>query len=112
MNSRPAMQMWLPLKVEGELFCADTADDSPSEDEQLMERVVKRGNLIQALKRVKRNSVCPYGRLFCCPWSAKAVRQRIISTEPPWYVIRMPGGVGGGEAVRSLPIPIMPKRTN
>jgi len=28
------------------------------------------------------------------------------STEPPWYVIRMPGGVGGGRAVRPPPIPI------
>lgn len=29
------------------------------------------------------------------------------SAEPPWYVIRLPGGVGGGEVVRPLPIPIM-----
>jgi hypothetical protein len=26
------------------------------------------------------------------------VRQLGIPTEPPWYVIRMPGGVGGGES--------------
>jgi hypothetical protein len=34
------------------------------------------------------------------PWrwfgSAEAVPQGSLSTEPPWYVIRMPGGVGGG----------------
>ena len=28
------------------------------------------------------------------------------NNEPLWYVIRMPGGVGGGGAARHLPIPI------
>ena len=53
MNIRPAIQLWLPFTVEGEVFRDDTFSESPSE--------------------------------------------KTISTEPPWYVIRMPGGVGGGE---------------
>ncbi|MBP1758923.1 MAG: ltrA [Firmicutes bacterium] len=59
MNSRPAIQMWLPLHVEGELFCGEAGPESPSYDEQLMERVVERDNLIRALKQVERNGGSP-----------------------------------------------------
>jgi RNA-directed DNA polymerase len=59
MNSRPAIQLWLPLQIKGELFCGEPIDGSPSEDEQLMERVVERDNLIQALKQVRRNGGSP-----------------------------------------------------
>ncbi len=55
MSSRPAIQMWLPLHVEGELFRGEAASESPSEDEQVMERVVEKDNLIRALKQVRRN---------------------------------------------------------
>jgi hypothetical protein len=44
--------MWLPLRIEGELFCGEAITESPSYDEQLMERVVERDNLIRALKQV------------------------------------------------------------
>jgi RNA-directed DNA polymerase len=59
MSSRPAIQMWLPLHVEGELFCGDAVPESPSEDEQVMERVVEKDNLIRALKQVRRNGGSP-----------------------------------------------------
>jgi RNA-directed DNA polymerase len=59
MSSRPAIQMWLPLHVEGELFCGDAVPEGRSEDEQLMERVVEKDNLIRALKQVRRNGGSP-----------------------------------------------------
>jgi RNA-directed DNA polymerase len=59
MNSRPAIQLWLPLHMEGILFCGESAGGSPSYDEQLMERVVERDNLIRALKQVERNGGSP-----------------------------------------------------
>ncbi len=59
MNSRPAIQLGLPLQIKGELFCGEPIDGSPSDDEQLMERVVERDNLIQALKQVRRNGGSP-----------------------------------------------------
>src|SRR3990172_4084513 len=59
MNSRPAIQLWLPLQIKGELFCGEPIVGSPSEDEQLMEQVVERDNLIRALKQVRRNGGSP-----------------------------------------------------
>lgn len=59
MSSRPAIQLWLPLHVEGILFHGEPRTGSPSEDEQLMERVVERDNLIRALKQVERNGGSP-----------------------------------------------------
>jgi len=58
-NNRPAKQMWLPFEIKGELFTlkADTA--SPVEDEQVMEEVVGRDNLLTALRNVKRNGGSP-----------------------------------------------------
>jgi hypothetical protein len=38
MSSRPAIQLWLPLHVEGTLFCGEPIANGPSEDEQWMER--------------------------------------------------------------------------
>jgi len=51
--------MWLPLHVEGEVFRGDAVTESPSEDEQVMERVVEKDNLIRALKQVMRNGGSP-----------------------------------------------------
>jgi len=59
MSSRPAEQLWLPFVKRGELTRAETTTESPPEDEQLMERVVERDNLIRALKKVKRNGGSP-----------------------------------------------------
>jgi hypothetical protein len=33
MSSRPAIQMWLSLHIEGEVFRGDAVPESPSEDE-------------------------------------------------------------------------------
>lgn len=59
MSSKPAEQLRLPFTSEGELSGAESTVESPSEDEQLMERVVQRDNLLQALKQVKRNGGSP-----------------------------------------------------
>jgi RNA-directed DNA polymerase len=59
MSSRPAGQLWLPFEKGGELRRAEAATESPPEDEQLMERVVERDNLVRALKRVERNGGSP-----------------------------------------------------
>jgi hypothetical protein len=42
--------------------------------------------------------VCPADKIFCISWSPETVHngKSTGSTEPPCYVIRMPGGVGGG----------------
>jgi RNA-directed DNA polymerase len=60
-NNRPARQLWLPFEIKDGLFTwkADTA--SPVEDEQVMEKVVDRGNLLTALRNVKRNGGSPGG---------------------------------------------------
>lgn len=55
MSSKPAEQLWLPFEKRGKLCIAETTTENPPEDEQLMERVVERDNLIRALKQVKRN---------------------------------------------------------
>jgi len=59
MNSRPAVQLWLPFEKKGELGRVEATTESPPEDAQLMERVVERDNLIRALKQVKRNGGSP-----------------------------------------------------
>lgn len=59
MNSRPARQVWLPFKIEGERFRAESTTECPSEDERLVERVVERDNLFRALRQVQRNGGSP-----------------------------------------------------
>ena len=96
MSMRPSNQLWLPLESEGDMFGVNADSESPSEDEGLMERVVERENLFRALKRVQDNGGSP--GVDCLACSAETIYQRIVSTEPPWYVMRMPGGVGGGKS--------------
>ena len=55
MDSRPAIQPWLPLVMKGELLHDESSSERLSEGGGLMERVVERDNLLRALKRVKRN---------------------------------------------------------
>jgi RNA-directed DNA polymerase len=59
MHSKPAIQTWLPLDIGGKLSHDETKSERLSEDGCLMERVVERDNLLQALKRVKRNGGSP-----------------------------------------------------
>lgn len=59
MSSKPAEQLWLPFEKRGKLCQTDATTENPPEDEQLMERVVERDNLIRALKQVKRNGGSP-----------------------------------------------------
>ena len=56
---RPAKQLWLPFAIEGGLFTSKADTASPVEEEQLMERVVDRENLLTALRNVKRNGGAP-----------------------------------------------------
>ena len=58
-NIRPAKQMWLPFEIKGGLFTSKADTASPVEDEQLMEKVVDRDNLLTALQNVKRNGGSP-----------------------------------------------------
>lgn len=51
----PARQLWLPFEIKGGLFTSKADTASPVEEEQLMERVVERRNLLTALGNVKRN---------------------------------------------------------
>ena len=59
MNNRPAKQLWLPFEIKGELFTSKADTASPVEDEQFMEKVVDRDNLLTALRNVKRNGGSP-----------------------------------------------------
>jgi RNA-directed DNA polymerase len=56
---KPAKQLWLPFEIKGGLFTTKADTASPVEDEQLMERVVDRDNLLTALGNVKRNGGSP-----------------------------------------------------
>lgn len=59
MNIRPAKQLWLPFEIKGGLFTSKADTASPVEDEQIMEKVVGRDNLLTALRNVKRNGGSP-----------------------------------------------------
>jgi RNA-directed DNA polymerase len=58
-NNRPARQLWLPFEIKDGLFTSKADTASPVEDEQVMEKVVDRGNLLTALRNVKRNGGSP-----------------------------------------------------
>jgi RNA-directed DNA polymerase len=58
-NNRPARQVWLPFEIKGGLFTSKADTASPVEDEQIMEKVVDRDNLLTALRNVKRNGGSP-----------------------------------------------------
>jgi len=58
-NNRPAKQLWLPFEIKGGLFTSKADTASPVEDEQIMEKVVDRDNLLTALRNVKRNGGSP-----------------------------------------------------
>jgi hypothetical protein len=50
----PARQLWLPFEIKGGLFTTKADTASPVEDEQLMEKVVDRDNLLTALGQTRR----------------------------------------------------------
>ena len=58
-NIRPARQLWLPLYIKGEVFASKAEFVFPIENKQLIEHVVKRGNLQAALRNVMWNSGSP-----------------------------------------------------
>jgi RNA-directed DNA polymerase len=109
--------MWLPLHIEGALFCGEPVADGPSEDEQIMERVVEKDNLLRALKQVKRNGGSPgtdgmtveeLGPYLKVHWPRlkKALLEGSYGPQPVKRVeIRKPGG-----GVRKLGIPTVVDR--
>jgi len=58
-NRIPARQLWLPFEIKGGLFTTKADTCNPVEEEQLMEKVVGRENLLTALRNVKRNGGAP-----------------------------------------------------
>ena len=58
-NIRPARQLWLPFEIKGGIFTSKADTANPVEDEQLMEKVVGRENLLTSLRNVKRNGGSP-----------------------------------------------------
>jgi RNA-directed DNA polymerase len=58
-NIRPARQLWLPFEIKGGLFTSKADTASPVEEEQIMEKVVDRDNLLTSLRNVKRNGGSP-----------------------------------------------------
>ena len=70
-----------------EPFVATPASESPALTEQLMEEVCDRGKSVELPRS-------PPVSLFL---------PKLNPVEPPWYVARMPGGVGG-VAPRGVPL--------
>jgi RNA-directed DNA polymerase len=58
-NNRPARQLRLPFEIKDGLFTTKADTANPVEEEQLMEKVVDRENLLTALRNVKRNGGAP-----------------------------------------------------
>jgi RNA-directed DNA polymerase len=58
-NIKPAKQLWLPFEIKGGLFTTKADTASRVEEEQCMEKVVDRDNLLTALRNVKRNGGSP-----------------------------------------------------
>jgi RNA-directed DNA polymerase len=59
-GNAPAQQLELPFaERRGEVAVGASGGDTPVGDEGLMERVVERGNLLAALRRVKQNGGSP-----------------------------------------------------
>jgi RNA-directed DNA polymerase len=59
MNSGPGKQLWLPLRVEGELGMCDLTLENPTDQQEMMERIIAPGNLRAAYRRVKSNKGAP-----------------------------------------------------
>ena len=59
MSLKPAIQLWLPFGKKGERVCVDFVTESPSEEVQLMERVVEQDNMRKAYQHVKVNGGSP-----------------------------------------------------
>ena len=111
-NIRPAKQMWLPFEIKGGLFTSKVDTASPVEEEQLMEKVVDRENLLTALQNVKRNGGSPgidgmkveqLPEYLKRKWP-KIRRQLMSGTYEPQPVrrVEIPKPVGG---IRQLGIP-------
>ncbi len=52
---RPSKQLWLPFGVKGDVFVSEADFERPVDQEQLMERILERENLVFALRRVEAN---------------------------------------------------------
>ena len=52
-------QGWLPLNCESDLGEYDLSTETPTENMEMMERIVAPSNVREAYRRVKRNDGCP-----------------------------------------------------
>ena len=59
MNIRPGKQLWLSLRVEGELGAQDLSSENPTNETQQMELILAPENLRAALRRVRQNNGVP-----------------------------------------------------
>ena len=55
MDVRPTKQLWLPCGRQAMQLTSAIGTERPVGEEQLMERVLERENLLRALKRVEQN---------------------------------------------------------
>lgn len=59
MDCKPAIQLWLPFGRKGEQVYGEVVFDRPSQEVQLMERIVLEDNMLKAYKHVVRNGGSP-----------------------------------------------------
>lgn len=116
-NIRPAKQLWLPFEIKGGLFTSKADTASPVGDEQLMDKVVERGNLLTALRNVKRNGGAPgvkgmtvkeLPEYLAREWP-KIPKQLVNGAYVPSPVRRVEIPKPGG-GIRQLGIPSVPDR--
>ncbi len=58
-TNRKPTQGWLPLECESDLGVYNLTTETPTENMEMMERIVAPSNVREAYKRVKRNHGCP-----------------------------------------------------
>ena len=89
-TNRKPTQGWLALECESDLGVYNLSTETPTQNMEMSERIVAPSNVREAYRRVfRRNGFT----LAPCEHV----------TETPWYVIRMPGVVGG-VAPRGVPL--------
>jgi RNA-directed DNA polymerase len=58
-TTRMPTQGWLPLECESDLGVYNLSTETPTQNMEVMERIVAPSNIREAYRRVKRNDGCP-----------------------------------------------------